>query len=308
MASSKNLHVDQRLTDFSVKTKNEKTAFIADQIFQPVPVNKKTDMFVTWDSNQLKIYTDAVTKGVYNRLFTAEPSNTTFKTIKRGLEQGIPLEDLDNQDDVLDIEFEATEELTEAYLVSKEYLTASIACNTTTMASYSKDLGAEGMLKLDDPTAPINDYLKDARTSIFNATGLVANSVLIPFSCRQALLNNNWIQEQKYVMNIVTNDDLPPSIAGLKVVKADAIYDTTAYGATASLSEIWSDNIVVFHQSPSPSRRSQAFAKRMIWRKYPFSIIKFDDQIKEERVIRVREYAVPQIITAGAGYLIYDCL
>lgn len=114
------------------------------------------------------------------------------------------------------------------------------------------NLGAAAGTKWDQDTATIESDVKTAKLAVYDATGMVPDTIILPYKVAATVAIQQDIREiLKYTVNgqqILDQGEfiLPRNLWGMQVlIPQGAMRNTANEGATKSLSDIWSDNVIL---------------------------------------------------------------
>jgi len=120
------------------------------------------------------------------------------------------------------------------------------------------NLGAAAGVKWDQATATIEADIKTAKLDVYNATGLVPDTIILPYAVAATVAIQEDIREiLKYTVNgsqILDQGEfiLPAQLWGMKVlIPQGAMRNSAKEGAAKSLADIWSDNVILVKRASS---------------------------------------------------------
>lgn len=316
-------HVNQALTNLVVAYPPQ-SRYIADQIVNVVPVEKESDKFFEIDSGMM-LDQSARTKrgaGAESNEVAFSWREQSFLCEEHALHADLDWRTRDNADQQLQLETMAAAHAREGVLLAKEIRAASVLFSGTYMTNTTATAA-----RWDDAT-PANiklwNDLLDAKRNVRKFGGVTASHV--------AMSDASWTAVAKYLMSqggtaagvrwqgIVqalreNPDAVPEAIVGLRLLVGDATYSTAKTAAAVSrassggnISDVWTDNCLVFHKGVAGVKAVQLAARFMV-RGYP--------QVRQGTYAGPRkadwyEYAElesgEKVISAACGFLLTNTL
>lgn len=129
----------------------------------------------------------------------------------------------------------------------------------------SLTLGAAAGVKWDQATATIEADIKTAKIAVYNATGQVPDTIILPYEVAAAVAIQEDIRQiLQYTVNgqqILDQGEfiLPSQLWGMKVlIPQGAMRNSAKEGGTKSLSDIWSDNVILCKRAANEAWGSPA--------------------------------------------------
>jgi hypothetical protein len=302
--------VDQLLTNLSVKY--TPTGFVADKVCPRVTVKKEAGKYTTWDRAALA-RTDtnpllpdrAETKDI-----DFEAGEDSYSCEEYALRTSVSRREIDNTDDILDLRQTKSNGVRDIIALHREVRVADL-------------LTEAGGLAAGD--APSNNWNVDAATiegdvvvgkeATYDATGLVPNTIIIPWKVANAIAIQQEIREiLKYTVNgqellRLGEKALPDTLWGLKVeVPMGPAFTNSAEGdATPTFEEVWGDDVRILYLHPAPRKENPSVAYTFQTRGVEVKSWHEDDPEVER--IRVSDGVLDEkIVAAGAGYEIQNVL
>jgi hypothetical protein len=101
---------------------------------------------------------------------------------------------------------------------------------------------------------------------------------------------------------LVSGDALPETLRKMRVVYADALYNSSDEGATASYGYVISDNAVCAFVDPShPLTLGRTFVSAQQ------KVARWRDDDRQGEFVKVNKVYSPKLTTLGAGYIFTNC-
>lgn len=215
-----------------------------------------------------------------------------------------------NADPPIKAETDAAEFVTNIIDLMLEFEAYDLITTTTGYPSSSHYNTLSGGDQWSDfiNSSPLED-IDTGKAQVWTASGKRANVILIPYTVALKLSRHpDVLEEKKYTdPNLLTLGGLPPVLKGLKVIEADAIYNTKIQGQTAVLSGLWSDYVWIGYVNPRMSLKDTTWGLTFdrggrIARSWYEQKIKADWIEVEEQGIDMK------IFDNTCGYLLIDTL
>lgn len=304
------LHVDQLLSNVSIKYKND--SYIASQIFPEVPVKKDSDLYRIYDRNFRLPETIRAAKGVA-REASFDVTTGTYVLVQHSLKDYVSDRDAENYD-ISDLRADTTEFLTDKILLRLEQDVANLFVNQTssgnTNASWSlkHSLSTAQQWSLDTVTSNPIPQMDTAATVVLENSGQVVNYAMIPHRCMIAAKNHSSVIDRiKYTSADIT----PAMIAGLfdvpQILVGKAVIETSVEGATStSISPIWGDNVFVGYK-PAKASPMTPSAGYIFKNNIPMTK-RWRVEERQSEAIEVNLHYQPKVVASLAGYLLQDVL
>jgi len=305
------VHTNAPLSTVSKMYRNN--SFVNDVFFPRRPVAKQTDIIKVYDTAHLKramtLREDKTESFAIRRHFGTD---LTYRCEGHAIKGAVSEKERKNADPPIQADIDMTELCTDLILLDKEIEAADLMCSYANYASatYYRTLAASEQWNNYDSldVKPLID-IQTAKEAIYNATGKRANTILLPYTVSLALANLPAIKDLvKYTHpDLLISGVIPMQLQELRVVIADAMYDTAQAGQTASLSPLWSDYVWIGYVNPNIGIKDTGWGLTLEWggrltRKW------FDPSIQADWV-EVEEQGYEQkIFDQLCGYLLIDVL
>jgi len=295
------LHVDQLLSNISVKYQNQE--YIADQVAPAVSVKKDSDLYRVYQRN-FRIPETKRADGGVAREFDFDVSNSSYVLEKHALKQYIADDAQDNYD-LSDLRADMTEHLTDAIMRMKEKKVADLF--TTTSWSLNVSLATANAFTANTTVSnPIPVY-DTAATEIISNSGYKPNFGILPRAGFIACKNHVSVLDRiKYVSSEVS-ESMIASLFGLdKLLVPNSSYDTAAEGAAEVITDIYGDISFVGYNpgSPGPLKPASIYC----FEKQAPRVKRWRVEEREAEAIEVQIKFVPKVVASLTGFLIKDIL
>jgi hypothetical protein len=273
---SSDVHVDRPLTNIAVAFTQEQDAFVADRVFQVVPVAKQTDAYFTIprghffrDEMELKA------PGAEPAEATYDVDTDTYRCDVWALGKGLADEIKANYDNPLQPEREITQFLTLKGLIRKERLFAASFMTTsvwtgdiTGVDSATPSTNQVGRWDRADST-PIED-IREGKRRVQARTGYRPNVLTLGREAYDALLDHPDIvgrldRGQTSGPAIVLRQNLAALFELDEILVMDAIVNTAVEGATDAFSFIGGKSELLTYRPASPGLYVPAAGYTFAW-------------------------------------------
>lgn len=297
MPKKNQLHVDQLLSNISVKYRNSE--YIAMDMFPIIPVMKDKDLYRVYERN-FRLPETSRADGALANQHDFDVSNNSYVLEKHALKDYVTDSQEDNYD-AASLKSDTVEELTDVILRRVENHAAALFTTTSWSLNVSLAAGAEWSSNTTT-TNPI-PIVDTAATTVINNSGFSPNKGILP---RAGFINAknhvSVLDRVKYTSSAMTKEMLA-SLFGLEqLLVPTASIDTAAEGVTASISAIWGENMLVYY---TPARATPRLPSAgYIFQKNMPAVKRWYDDEREATGIKVEKQWVHKVVASLAGYLI----
>lgn len=257
-------HVDAVLTEISVAYMQDADAFVAGDVFPEITVDKQSDFYYIYDKEDW--FRDEVERLAPNSESAGSGYNVSTDTYRAdvyGFHKDIDIFEEGNEDDVFDARRDATEFVSQRFLLKLEKQWAS---DFFTTGVWDTDVvGGTDFTQWDDDanSDPVED-VEDGRRAILSTTGFMPNTMVLGWDVFRHLKNHPDIRQRldgdqanaDQLANIFDVDD---------VMVARAIENTANEGGTASYSFVHGKNAFLAHVAPTARRRAPSAGYSFAW-------------------------------------------
>jgi len=245
------VHVNAPLTNLAIKY--QVPGMVAERIWQPVPVNKESDVYYTFYKEELQEYPVLRAPGAVSNEMTWDVHTEAYKCEEYALSQLIPDRVARNSDPPVRPAMTTVQKLKDTLMIAQErriqaiVQSAVLVPNTAVVATKWDATGARPDTDIDT-----------AKNAVRLLIGKVPNAILMNFPTAQAL--KRWLKNAAYTTysEWLDKNELPPVLWGCEVIIGTAVRNTADPTATEVLADIWTDNVTVFYKQP-PSLETQNF-------------------------------------------------
>jgi len=262
------IHVNRPLTNISIAYLQDQKNFVADKVFPIVPVDKASDLYYEYDKG------DFFRSDAKRRAPGTESAGSGFRVSPSGsyncrqpLSEHIDVSDQDrsNQDEVIDLDRDATLLVTQRMLLKREM---EFADKFFKEGIWSHDVApaTKWNVAASDPVKDITDEID----TIENGTGFKPNVILASPKIFRTLKNHPDVKDRyKYTQKgIVTQEMLAEIFEVEKFLVPGAVKNTAKEGKTASMSRVYGDYLLLCYSAPSPGIMMPSAGYIFAWRGY----------------------------------------
>lgn len=294
-------HIDVALTNVSIAYRPGK--FIADQVFPPVPVTKVSNKyFIYLKADWLR--REAAPRAMGTRAARGDYGLTTgnYACVEYAMAKGVPDELVQNADDPLRPDVDATQWATNQVALEYEANVAGIAFGTGWAASATPSV-----LWSNDTSDPLGD-METGMNTVVGTIGLDANKGVIGRGLwRYAKNHPDIVDRIKYGAGPTSPAAVTvAAVAGLvgldQLLIGAAINDTAAEGATSSLAYLWGNHLLLAYVTNAPSLMNPSAGYVFNFKNREVS--RFREDQERQDVIEARQSWQAVLTATDAGYLI----
>lgn len=233
------------------------SGFIYDLLAPRIPVDVDAGKYPTFT----RFFDDEVESKVSDRAQTPEIdfdwSTDSYLCEPYRLKVSISAKEKGQVHPALHLEQSKITRLMTSMAIRRERRLAAILRKTTNSGALNLGAGVSNKWNVD--AATIEADIKTAKTGIYTASGMVPNTIVIPYLVATEIAVQQDIREiLKYTVDgqkilIEGETILPAKLWGLDVIVPTGVVRNSAKeGATVSLAEIWSDNVIVCYRDRNP--------------------------------------------------------
>lgn len=271
MPALQDIHIVQALTNVSLQF--GQGDFVAERLAPIVNVQKQSDKYFILDATReaLRQQDTERAPGTPANISDFAVTSAQYNAKDHAQKSAITPEDRANVDPAIQTDIEKTEWVTEVVKVDKEIkLAAQLATDITqTTTMLTATTGALGRWDEDisDPIAAV----ENAVSTIVASVQKRPNTISIPFEVYQKLKNHPLIIERVKAGGTTDNPAIVNANSLAQVFDIENVLISSAYkntatkGATASVSNIWSDTVYICIAPASPGLRTLSMAMTFAW-------------------------------------------
>ena len=303
--TGRGVHINTPLNNVAIAYRPN--SMIADQIAPVVNVNKQSDSFYKWEiADAFRIWESKRAPATEANVMERNMSSDTYYAKNYALKDRIPYEDIENADAGMLFTERSSRimSIKDALMLDMEQRVALKCTSGSNVGSYSATGSAWDDYANSDP-------ILDIETGILNvedSTGYRPNSILLSRKAWRHLRNNTTLigrifgeQSRKVVK--------PADIADLfeleRVLVGGALYNTAARNQTATLSPLWSDDVLIYYAPKTARKDAPSFMYSFRWNKIS-NMQAYIYQLPKSKAeeIELAYYQDEKITASALGFLI----
>ena len=321
------VHVNTPLTNISIAYLQDRTQFIADQVFANIPVDKQSDVYYEYDRGFFnRDEMEVRAPGTESKGSGYAVSTSPYYAPVFAFHHDIPDQRRANADSMLNQDREATELVTMKAMLKRERLWLSAYFTTSIWTSQRvgdpTPTGTQ-FLHWSDPTStPIED-IRAAMTDVQELTGFRPNTLTLDQRTADALIDHpDIIDRVKYgqtaagARSIAQIDmtDLQNLFKLERVLVSGAVENTAAEGAANVHAFMAGDNALLSYRPSSPGLMTPSAGYTFSWNGY-MGAAPQGQRIKRFRMeniasdrIEIEMAFVHQLVSADLGFFFSNTL
>lgn len=299
------VYVDPLLSNLSIAYQND--TYLADMVFPEVQVAKISGFYFVYDKSKFVVAKDLRAPSTRaNRVDYGLTKSPYGPLEEHSLEQDIPDELVDQAQDPFDPNIDATENVTDRILLSKE-VDAFNQCSNTAVITQNITLSGTSQWNNYATSDPIG-ITQTARNIVKKATLKNPNRLVLGYDVYASLRNHPQIIERiKYSALGVVTPELLSAVFDLEEVWiADAEQNTANENQTPVMDYIWGKNAWVMYINPAPAIRKISFG--YTFRRGPRQVERWDERWVKAQFVRVTDWYQQLIVAAPAAYFIKNAI
>lgn len=301
MPTVSSVHVSTALSNIAIKYKNP--AFVAEKVAPVVPVVKEADTYYIFGKEELRDKDSLRAAGAEANEIEWDVTTATYSAEEYALKYLLPDRIRDNADNAVRPRINTTEKLTNWIRLGYEKRVQTIAQNVANVGGNHNVVTKWDAAAGQDPEQDVDT----AKSSIRQTAGVDPNTIVMSQAVWQAL--RRWLKDQ--VTNMVYQEMIsigtpPATLWNMKLVVAGSIENTAQEGQADSISDIWSDSVLVAYIEPNPSLDSMSFM--YTFRSRPFRTKTWREETRDGEFIESSVIQDERLVASDAGYLIVDAL
>ena len=298
---------DPVLTNISVQFRPAQGGYLADMVAPPVPVRLETADYWVYDRSRFDTPdSHRAPRGEFNRIEWSA-TKKSYSCEEYGLEQPIDDRERSNAAFPLQPDIDSTEIVTDMVLNNREKRITD-QCLSTKVVTKNTTLSGTAQWSDDSGSSHPLDDARVARTTMFDATGMRPNMLVIGYKVFEALkVHSDIIERFQYVTGgIVTADILKQYFEVDMLYIGGVLRRTSNEGATDAYADVWGKDALFFYSERRPALKRPSFMYTMRVRGMSAERYR-EDKIKSD-VIRVSEIQDEHVVASDLGYLIKNAI
>jgi len=304
------LHVERNLTNYSQKYSN--AGFVNESLFPSVKVNYEADKYLVYDLSNFNLYETTRANGSEAAQVDWGFSEDSYFAEEHSLRDIVTDRDKANADKPLTIDIDTLEIVTDGVMLKKEYNAAQIARNT---ANYTNGNTEVAPIKWSDYTnsKPLSDF-QTMQETVFDVSRKYTNTIILGYKAAITLAYHPAILELvKYtnggLLQTLTGGIgdglLPKKLFGMQVVVAGAAYNSQNPGQTASLADIWGNDVIAAYVEPGAKLKSLSYGKTFRTEKY---VRKWREESRHGDWVEYNDIYDLKLTASATGFLLQSVI
>lgn len=304
MPSGGNLHISKPLTNVAVEYKNN--AYIADDLFGVVTVNKETDLYYTFNRD-FRIPDTRRANGAKSNRWTWGVSTSSYVLERLSLHDIVTDRDRENSDSI-QLDNQSTEGLVDKIQARVEVLANNLLMTTTSWGGNTTIVSTTSWRYYTTGSVPVQNWFS-ASTWIANNSGKRPNSAVTNNYVYDLLrLHPDITSRIQYVERAIAGKDLLASVLDIdqgRFFVGEGMADTGLEGVAESLTSIWSSDFWMgyLEQSPGMKKISAAYMFAHSHDGKTYRVKKWRDEDVEGDKIEVNAFRRPIAVATACAYL-----
>jgi len=261
--------VDKLLTTVSNGLFQDDSAYICERLFPTLEVAQTTGKLGKYGNNHLRIESSLMGgRGAAKRVEPITRDSDSYSLNHHGLEGLVTEEDMVNVEQPFDAESDEVKGLTSLMMSFKEYTMAASLTSTSVISTNNDTLAGSEQFNNYETSDPLG-VAKAAKEGIYNATGMIANTLVLPWKVYNTLQYHPQILSQLgFAANragLLSPEEIARAFGMQRVLVPSAVYNSVKEGQTDSLSAIWGKDMLFAHipSSAAPYQKSLGYYVRL---------------------------------------------
>lgn len=311
-STGKDLHVNIPLSKIAINYMPGN--IIADQIAPIIPVEKQSDAYTIYSiAEAYQIEEDKRAPGKEAQIITRSISSDTFFCDNYALKDDIFYEDIENADAgiLLTKRAQRARYIKKKLMLNWEYRLALQVTSTSNVGSSSA-VGSNWSDSTDGNSDPIGD-IQTAKDNIYYSTGYDPNRIIFSrrawryFTNHANVITRLYGHQTSNKGRIVTAGQAADMLEIPHVYIGSALRNSVQEGQTASMTDIWGTDVLVYYAPDTPGVEEASFMYSFRWNKImEFNVVVHQVPKKYKEQVEVGYYQDEKITASTLGFLITD--
>jgi hypothetical protein len=296
---------DPLLTNIATGFRPE--SFIAPVLLPIFKVGKQAGIYYKFNRNHLQIVdTERAAGSKTNEIPAMVWDKTTFYAEDHALKQLVTDEEVDQADGVFDPMAMGAKNVTEKLWIGAEKSLADKLRNTSIITQNTTLSGTAKWSDLDD-SDPVKDVLA-GQAVIEAATGQRANTIAMGRQTFDILMSNVRVLDRiKYSQLGVTSEELLKRLFQVDtLIVGRSVYNSAAPGATAVMTDIWGDDVILAYVNPNPVMKELTLGYHFQYGEH--AVDKWYEKDEKGTYVRDSWYYDQEFVSTDVAYLIKDTI
>jgi len=299
------VYIDPVLSNFAVAYSNP--AYVAEIILPNFKVSKDTGKYFTFDKTKFRVENSYRAMGDPAREIShSMAAQGTYSINEYALKEFVPDKLVDQADQPIDPEMDATEVVLEKLLVTKELSLATTLADTGTITQNTTLSGTSQWSDYtnSDPFSNINT----AKSTVFGSTLKKPNILLLGKTVFDKLVDHPDIVDRiKYSQLGVTTQELLARLFDVEqVLIGAAYYNSAKEGQTDVIASIWGKHAWLIYADKNPGARKVTLGYHFV--SDPKQVSKYKPEGRKGIFVEVSESYDQKLVATSAAYLIKNAV
>jgi hypothetical protein len=273
---------------------------VASRVFPKIKVDNEVDRFYKYTSlEELISYTTLRAPGDPANEMEFAPTNDTYSCEEHALKMPLPKRVVANADAPTELEKNTVKKITRALTIAYERRVQALAQST---AQVDNNFAATTAWNTASGGGTVEQDVQAAKEYVRNACGAEPNAILLSSQVADDVLR--WLKVNAFTEfdKWVQTGMLPPILWDLETIVAKGVYNTQPKGVAASLAAIWSNNVLVFYKSDTPSTEALSFGYSLM--NQDFKVKSWYSNDRNSTFYEVSHIVDEKVAASGAGCII----
>ena len=306
---------DRPLSNIAVAAFSDTQEYIADLLLPPVPVGSESDEYYTIDKAAwLAIHDTRRSRKTPANAIEFEVSSDRYACKNYALRECNAKEDLANADRALQLRETSALNIVEALQRDKELRVANLV---TSVSNVGSGVVLSGTSLWSDfvNSSPLSD-VTTGHAFIRQSTGLLANTAVIDADTLAVVRRHPELLDlYKYTAGgQLDMSQLAEAFGVERILVGKGVYNQGNLGQSASMANIWGNNLLLAHVRPGVSLKTRTLGLQMRWRPAgipsDMAVVRYDDPDPGAKAefVDAGYYGDEKIVGSELGYLINTTL
>lgn len=317
MPRPQDYHIDAALSQYAITEFGRGGAFIQDQVYPVVDVNKESDKYNIYPAPEIRTGDVETLRAAGDpaKEIDWKPTTATYTANEHALRRFVSDRVYNNADNPTKINMRTVDKLIHKLKLGTESRIKTTLMSTTYITNYSTP-----SVKWDasSGTIVIEKNIDTAKEAVVTQCGHEPNVIVIPPAVAKIAKRDSTIRELiKYTQNnLLINGDLPPTMFNLNVIIPGAINNTANPAQTDSIARLWSTDSVLVAYVDQMAKDTESITLGKQFRAkltangvgQRIAVWKYYDNERHGWWIEVGILQDEKLVSGSCGYLLTDLI
>jgi len=301
-------YYSETLTNVGLKYMQDRSNFASGRVFPNCTVNLLSSTYPTYDKSYwMKNEADVRAPGTESAGSPHARGTDSYACKDISFHEDVPNEYIANDPSPLNPEKAATRRVANKIDIYDE---VAFAANFFVTGKWATDLTPGTAWTAAGAGDPFGN-IDTAKATVKAATGFDPNRILVNRTVYDVLKRHSDIKDQiKYTSSSnVTTGLLASMFEVEEFIVMNGVYDSAAYGASASQGFIGSNHCLIYYAPSAPSLEEPSAGYRFTWNGYGnagYGVDNFDLPKQKARRVEAHNYRDFKLVASDLGYLLDD--